>query len=105
MDELIHEGVIAGIPAFEIMDWTLAEIIEQVRAYNDRRRRECQQLARIAYGESGMIAVRFGGKGQQIPEIWEVFPFWTDEEVREFRVEKYRRIMEKYAATGGGTRA
>lgn len=104
MDELIHEGIIAGISAFEIMDWTLAEIIEQVRAYSDRRRRECQQLARIAYAESGMIAVRFSGKGKQIPEIWEVFPFWTDEEVQELKVEKYRRIMEKYAATGGGKR-
>lgn len=84
------------------MDWTLAEIIEQVRAYNDRRRRECQQLAQIAYAESGVVAARFGGKGQMIPEIWEAFPFWTDEEVRSLRVEKYRRIMDKYVAAGGG---
>lgn len=71
----------------------------QVQADNERRRRNGQLLAYVANGEAEMIASRFGS-GRSIPEVWEVFPFWTEEEVSEFRVEKYRRIMEKYAAGG-----
>lgn len=50
-----------------------------------------------------MIASQFSKDAH--PEIWEAFPFWTDEEVRSLRVEKYRRIMDKYVAVGGGKHA
>lgn len=49
-----------------------------------------------------MIASQFSKDAH--PEIWEVFPFWTDEEVRFLKVEKYRKIMDKYVAAGGGKR-
>ena len=49
-----------------------------------------------------MVASQFDKNAS--PEIWEVFPFWTDEEVRELKVAKYRRIMDKYVAAGGGKR-
>lgn len=72
----------------------------QVRANGERRRREGQFLASVSAGEAVMIASQFSKDAH--PEIWEAFPFWTDEEVRSLRVEKYRRIMDKYVAAGGG---
>lgn len=102
MDEVIQEGVIAGIPAIEVWDWTFGEIMAQVRANEERRRRGGQFFASVAAGEAVMVASQFS-KGTN-PEIWEVFPFWTDEEVRELKVAKYRRIMGQYVAAGGGKR-
>lgn len=94
--------MIAGIPAIEVWDWTFGEIMAQVRADGERQRREGQFLASVAAGEAVMVASQFS-KGAN-PEIWEVFPFWTDKEVQSLKVEKYRRIMDKYVAAGGGKR-
>ena len=74
----------------------------QVRAEGERQRREGQFLASVASGGAVMVASQFDKNAS--PEIWEVFPFWTDEEVRELKVAKYRRIMDKYVAAGGGKR-
>ena len=37
---------------------------------------------------------------QELP-IYEVFPFWTTDEVNEMRLNEYRRRMERMAAKGG----
>ena len=37
---------------------------------------------------------------KQLP-IYEVFPFWTTDEVNEMRLNEYRRRMERMAAKGG----
>lgn len=44
----------------------------------------------------GLIALALCGK--HLPEVYEAFPFWSEEEVREAKLAKYRRIMEQYAA-------
>lgn len=98
---MIQEGVIAGIPAIDVEDWTIGEIRAQVLAYHERKRREEKTRAHIATGEAVMIGYQFSN-GKAAPDLWEVFPFWTEEEVKEARLEKYRRIMEKYTAAGGG---
>ena len=55
-------------------------------------------LAQVAVGEAHMVAAHFSDGAN--PEIWEVFPFWTDEEVTRCKVEKYKRLMWRHA--GGG---
>ena len=100
MDEWIQEGVIAGVPATEVLDWTIGEIKAQSFALNERQRREGQMLAYIAAGEATMLGYCFSDKRR--PDIWEVFPFWTEKETRGMRVNKYRAIMERHAAAGGG---
>lgn len=52
----MQEGVIAGIPAIEVWDWTIGEILSQVRATHERRRRDGQMLSSVAVGEVQMIA-------------------------------------------------
>lgn len=97
----MQEGIIAGIPAIEVYDWTIGEVRAQVIASIERKRRENRDLAVIATGESIMIASRFGGKESTIPEIWDVFPFWSDDEIREAKLAKYKALMNKYVAAGG----
>lgn len=94
----MQEGVIAGIPAREVWDWTIGEIAEQIKATHERRRRDGQMFAHIAVGESHMVAAHFS-EGQS-PEIWEVFPFWTPEEIAQGKLEKYKRLMWRHV--GGG---
>lgn len=88
----------AGIPAIEVWDWTFGEVMAQIRADAERLRRGGQLLANVATGEAAMIAAHFSDGSNQ--EIWEAFPFWTDAEIAEYKVEKYRKIMEKCAAGG-----
>ncbi|MCD7803088.1 MAG: hypothetical protein LUH09_09380 [Clostridiales bacterium] len=82
-------------------DWTQGEIIEQVQAYSERRRREGQQSSIVAAKQAEYTGLMFSGKGKQLPEIYELFPFWTEEEQKECKVQKYRHIMERWAASGG----
>ena len=94
----MQEGVIAGIPAIEVWDWTLGEILAQIKAVFERRRRDGQMLSSVAVGEVQMIAAYLSGK--RGPEIWDVFPFWTEGEIAQHKVEKYKRLMWRHA--GGG---
>lgn len=79
----------------------MGEICEQVLGYRERQRREHQVLAVIAVNEACYFGHVIAGEGK-LPEIYEAFPFWTEEEIKEAKLEKYRRIMERYAAKGGG---
>lgn len=73
-----------------------------IRAYRERKRRDGKNLSVVAAGCAQYVAAYLGGG--QVPDLSEVFPFWTDEERKQMKVEKYRRIMERYAAAGGGAR-
>lgn len=41
--------------------------------------------------------------GEAPPALYEVFPFWTTDEVNEMKLAKYRKVMERQAAMGGGS--
>ncbi len=66
-----------------------------IQARQDAERLHCQRLATIAYVQAALTArcVLEGRMG----EAWEYFPFWSEEEIREMRVEKVRRMMEGMA--------
>lgn len=59
-----------------------------------------QLEAMIAYQQAGLIAAALAG--EKVPEMYEVFPLWSEETVRQMKLEKYRRIMERHAAVKGG---
>ncbi len=77
----------------------MGEIVEQVQAKTERDRRERQQQAVIAYRQAEITAMAVRG-GQQLPDLWEAFPFWTGEEITDMRVAKYKARMERWAASG-----
>lgn len=74
----------------------------QVQTQRERERRRYQALSVIAARGAEYLGSMFSKKSA--PPIYEIFPFWTEEEKQEAKVAKYRRIMERYAGqqNGGG---
>ena len=68
-------------------------------ADQERQRRLLQNQALIAWGQAAVLCRHLAGE-KQLP-IYEVFPFWTTDEVNEMRLNEYRRRMERMAAKGG----
>lgn len=94
-----------GIPADQIWDYTFGEIVLHIRAHRERHHRELQERAMLAYCQAHFTGQVFAGGGKPLPEVFEAFPFWTEEETKAMQLEKYWNIMKQYAARGGGVSA
>ena len=68
------------------------------RREGERRRNQCAAL--IAWEQAALTA-RAVLEGK-LDEVYECFPFWTEEETRALKVEKYRELLEKMAGSGPG---
>ncbi|MCD8146001.1 MAG: hypothetical protein LUD84_01780 [Clostridiales bacterium] len=95
LEELIQEGEIAGIPPWELENLTWGEAAGVVRACRERERRRAQRQAAIAWQQAGLIAQAM--TEGRMDEVYEVFPYWNEEEIRQRKVEKYRQMMERHA--------
>lgn len=84
IEELIKEGRIAGIPFFDIYGYTQGEIKEFVEAKNEAERRDCKNQSVIASRQAYLVAANMAGA--DTGSIYENFPFWTDNEINEFRL-------------------
>lgn len=78
----------------EIYQATWGEVIAYVDAYNERKRREYQNLSVIAKAEAYMTAVYLSGEGKNT-DIYDVFPFWTQDEMDKLTVQKYKNMLLK----------
>ena len=68
----------------------------RARREGERRRSQCAAL--IAWEQAALTArAVLDGK---LGEVYECFPFWTEEEIRALRVEKYRELLERMAGRG-----
>lgn len=98
LEELLHEGCIAGLSLEEMEEMTCGEVVETILARREGERRAAQRLSIIAYREAELMArALLTGR---LPEVYEAFPFWEEEEIKRMKLEKYRKIMEAYAAGG-----
>ena len=88
-----------GVSPLESREWTWGELLGVVEADQERQRRLLQNQALIAWGQAAVLGRHLAGE-KQLP-IYEVFPFWTTDEVNEMRLNEYRRRMERMAAKGG----
>ena len=88
-----------GVSPLESGEWTWGELLGVVEAAQERQRRLLQNQALIAWGQAAVLCRHLAGE-KQLP-IYEVFPFWTTDEVNEMRLNEYRRRMERMAAKGG----
>jgi hypothetical protein len=97
---LIFEGRVAGIEFNDIWDWTWGEVLEFIRVVQERKRRENQDKAYIAFKEADLISGWIFEKKEM--SVVEAFPtFWTSEEreeiLKQAKIEKYKNIMFRYA--------
>ncbi len=66
----------------------LGALLGVVEADQERQRRLLQNQALIAWGQAAVLCRHLAGE-KQLP-IYEVFPFWTTDEVNEMRLNEYR---------------
>ena len=97
MEELTEEGCLAGISPLEVEEWTWGEAAAAVRAYRRRERLRGQALSLIAARAAGRGARGLAGGGLGRGDGG--FPFGEGGEVRALRVEHYRQIMQRHAAS------
>ncbi len=97
-EELLRQGRMWGWDDAE--ELTFGELTQLLESAYDRERRVLQGLALVAHRHAlltGMVL-----SGQKLPEVWEIFPFWSDEEIRRAKVERYQQMMHRLAGTGHG---
>lgn len=92
-----------GILPHRAEEMTWGEALLFLRGRQEAERQRAQRAALIAWEQAALTAraVLEGNLG----EVYEYFPFWTDEEVRELRVEKYRTLLERMAGKRAGEKA
>jgi hypothetical protein len=93
-EELLRQAKILGEDAPE--ELTLGELAQVLEIGAERERRFLQALSLVAYRHAALTAQALAG--QTLPAIGEAFPFWTEEELRQAKLEHYRRIMQRHAA-------
>lgn len=96
---LIDEALIAGVSFFEVYDYTFGELVQIVHAKNERERRKNQASALIAKRQAELITMYIADKGADL-KIYDIFPFWTNEERKEMLIEEYKNKMLSIAAKG-----
>lgn len=95
--ELLREARLKGIRSPE--ELTFGEVRAALELAEERERRILQALAVIAYRHAALTAQALAG--ERLPPLGEAFPFWSEEELRQARLEHYRQVMERHAGRGG----
>lgn len=99
LEKLIDEALISGVDIFDINSYTFGELISLVNAYRERQRRENQDKAVIAMRQARIITAYIAGKGSDL-KVYDVFPYFTDEEKKEMLLAEYKTKMFRIAAKG-----
>lgn len=86
-----------GFPPDSLYDYSPAELCDYIKAAQEREIVSLKHASIIAYQQAIMTGQLFSGK---VGEIYEVFPFWTEDEIKAMKVEKYAQRMRKIAAKG-----
>lgn len=79
-----------------IWDYSQGEIIEFIQGYRERADFNNKNLAMIAYGQGMVLNHSMSGK---VGDIYDYFPFWSDQEIADAKVEKIKRQMIQVAET------
>ena len=93
IEDLIKEGRIAGIPFFDVYNYTQGEIKEFVEAKNEADRRDLKNQSVIASRHAMLVCANVAGA--DAGKIYDVFPFWTDEEINEYRLAEVYSFFQR----------
>lgn len=99
LDRLMEEALISGVNFFEIGNYTFGELISVVKAFHERKRRENQDKALIAMRQAQLMTAYIAGKGSDY-KVYDIFPYFTNEEKEEMLLAEYKAKMFKIAARG-----
>ena len=88
-----------GLTPPELEEWTFGEVLLLVRCRRKARRLRQQERSVIAWQQALLTARALSG-GTPEP-VYELFPFWEEEEKAALRLESCRALMERLAGRGG----
>ncbi|MGM9538080.1 MAG: hypothetical protein ACI3VN_07100 [Candidatus Onthomonas sp.] len=86
----------AGKSPPELENWSWGELLEWLEGREEERRQQLQALSIIAWRAARLTAGFLAGEPPE--PVYELFPFWTEEEQKSLRLARYRRMMEGLAA-------
>lgn len=91
LEELIYEGRIAGIPFFEILDWTTGEILEYIKVKNEQKHRELKQQSEMDWQHANVIVSMIGGK--KIDYLDQYDWLLTEQEKKSMRMQRAKNKL------------
>lgn len=97
LEQLEALAITAGVSPLEIDEWTWGELCAAIDGWQRRERQRNQANAVIAYRQAGLIASYFGDSHKNQP-VYDVFPFWTEEEKAQIRLAQAKANMQQWAA-------
>ena len=83
-EELLREARIRSVAEPE--ELTFGELAGELELGAERERRFLQALALVAYRHAVLTARALAG--QSLPPVGEAFPFWTEEELRQYALSR-----------------
>lgn len=93
-DSLLRQARLAGMCDPE--EGTFGEVVEFLELWEERERRQLQLFSLVAYRHALLLArVLSGGTASPVEEA---FPFWSEEEVGQAKLDRCRRLMERLAS-------
>lgn len=99
LDRLMDEALISGVGFFEAADYTFGELVSVVKAFHERKRRENQDRSIIAMSQAQLMTAYIAGKGSDL-KVYDVFPYFSNEEKKEMLLAEYKSKMFRIAAKG-----
>lgn len=99
LDRLEELACQAGKQPLELEHWTWGEVLTFLEGRAEERRQQLQCLSVIAFQTARLTAGFLAG--ETTPQVYERFPFWTEEEKKNLELARYRSMMERLS-TGKG---
>lgn len=81
-----------GLPFGDMMNFTFGEVKEYIEFHRKLHQKELQEKAVTAYHQAIVTAkIIFGEK---VGEVFEEFPYWTDDEILDYRAQQAIEYFE-----------
>ncbi len=89
----------AGRSPVELEDWTWGELLVLIRAFQKGERQRYQSLSVIAW--RGAIVTAQALAGEKVEAVYDLFPFWEENEKKQLRLERLKEQMSRIAGGKG----
>ncbi|MDE5781483.1 MAG: hypothetical protein K2I03_08405 [Lachnospiraceae bacterium] len=93
----MFEARIAGVGFFDVWNYTWGELIEYIQIFNERERRKYKNESIIAFRQAELTASWIWKHTDM--NVADAFPYWSEEEKKQTRLEKYKQIMWKHVSS------
>lgn len=94
-EDVLLEANSYGLAFDILLHFTYGELLYYIDYHRERSRRKQQERSIIAYYQAALTAKIL--TGERIGEVFEEFPFWTEDEILDIRAEQAIRYFNNVA--------